>query len=110
MQRANEMSGNNQFWSSHSKSAKKKDALPPVDDVRDAAPTSQASNHFYAFNQSMAPLHDAAHQRTLSPNVIRNLAEVSESDAMAESAPFEPSSPIASRDFGLSGGVGQFSE
>ena len=58
----------------------------------------------------MAPLHDAAHQRTLSPNVIRNLAEVSESDAMAESAPFEPSSPIATRDFGMTGGVGQFSE
>ena len=91
---------------SSSKSSRKKEAAPPVEDVRDASHEINAANHFYAFNQSMAPLHDAAHQRTLSPNVIRNLAEVSESDAMAESAPFEPSSPIASRDFGLSGGVG----
>ena len=111
MQRANEHSGNNQFFAaSSSKSSRKKEAAPPVEDFRDENQQMDGANHFYAFNQSMAPCHDAAHQRTLSPNVIQNLDEVDESDAMAESMPFEPSSPIASRDFGLSAGVGQFSD
>ena len=51
------------------------------------------------------PGHDAAHQRTLSPNVIRNLEEVEEEEDVAdvESQAFYANSPIVPKNFELSG-------
>ena len=58
----------------------------------------------------MVPCHDAAHQRTLSPNVVKNLHEVEEDVDSVHSQGIYSNSPIVPKNLGLDAGFGGYTE